>query len=97
MLNDASSSAPLRLFVDQLAATGHELAIIGFGAKGWCGMCFEQLRNATFKTWLKGEVAYAKAKGVGLSACEYLRIRTHAPLLQPAHKCEFESQFSQTR
>ena len=71
MLNDASSSAPLRLFVDQLAATGHELAIIGFGAKGWCGMCFEQLRNATFKTWLKGEVAYAKAKGVGMSACEY--------------------------
>ena len=28
---------------------------------------------------------------------EDFRIRTHAPLLQPADKCEFESQFSQTR
>ena len=49
MLDDASSSHSIRTFVDQLSETGHELAIIGFGAKGWCGMCLDQLRNATFQ------------------------------------------------
>ena len=57
MLTDASSSAALRLGIDQLAATGHELAILSFGAKGWCGMCEAQLSNATFKAWLRGEAA----------------------------------------
>ena len=55
-------------YVDQMAETGHELAIIGFGAKGWCGMCDAQLTNASFKAWMRGEVAYATSKGIGLSA-----------------------------
>ena len=74
MLDDASSSSAIRTFVDQASATGHELAIIGFGAKGWCGMCFAQMRNATFKAWLKGEVAYARARGVSLSAYTLMQL-----------------------
>lgn len=68
MLTDASSSYALRLFVNQMASTGHELAIIGFGAKGWCGMCEAQLTNATFRDWMRAEVAYARGRGVTLSA-----------------------------
>ena len=33
-----------------------------------CGMCFKQLNNATFKTWMKGEVKYANSKGIQVSA-----------------------------
>ena len=51
-----------------MAESGHELAIIGFGAKGWCGMCEEQLTNSTFRKWVKAEVAYARAKGIAISA-----------------------------
>ena len=74
MLDDASSSHSIRTFVDQLSETGHELAIIGFGAKGWCGMCLDQLRNATFRAWLKDEVAYATSRGVTLSAYTLMQL-----------------------
>ena len=75
MVTDASSSAALRHALDQLAATGHELAIIGFGAKGWCGMCDSQLTNETFRQWLTGEVAYAKTKGLLLSGYTLMQVR----------------------
>ena len=74
MLDDASSSHSIRTFVDQLSETGHELAIIGFGAKGWCGMCLDQLRNATFRAWLRDEVAYATSRGVTLSAYTLMQL-----------------------
>ena len=67
MINDISSSASMRLAVDQASETGHELVIIGFGASGWCGMCFEQLRNDTFRAWFKAEVEYAASKGIEIS------------------------------
>ena len=51
-----------------MSHTGYELAIIGFGAKGWCGMCKAQLTNNTFRQWMKAEVQYAKSKGITLSA-----------------------------
>jgi hypothetical protein len=68
MLTDMSNSSSLRTFVQQAARTGHELAIVGFGAKGWCGMCEAQLHNTSFRAWMKGEVAHAEAQGVALSA-----------------------------
>lgn len=67
MITDVSSSAAMRLAVDQASETGHELVIIGYGAAGWCGMCFAQLNNASFVSWIKSEVEYANAKGVGVS------------------------------
>jgi len=68
MITDMSSSAAMRLAVDQARATGLELVIIGYGARGWCGMCNSQLQNATFKAWFKGEVAYANSRGIEVSA-----------------------------
>ena len=68
MITDVSSSAAMRLAVDQASATGHEIVIVGFGAAGWCGMCFSQLRNDTFRQWFKGEVQYAASKNVEVSA-----------------------------
>lgn len=68
MMTDISTSARMRLAVDQAAASGHELVIVGFGAAGWCGMCFEQLTNASFKAWFKNEVGYANSKGIQVSA-----------------------------
>jgi hypothetical protein len=67
MITDISTRARLRLAVDQASITGHELVIVGFGAAGWCGMCFEQLRNSTFRSWFKAEVAYARSKGIEMS------------------------------
>jgi hypothetical protein len=68
MITDVSTSSKMRLAVDQAAATGHELVIIGFGAAGWCGMCYKQLTDPTFQAWMKAEVAYAKGKGVEVSS-----------------------------
>ena len=45
----------------------YELVIVGYGAAGWCGMCFDQINNATFRSWFKDEVTYARTKGVGIS------------------------------
>ena len=67
MITDASSSTAMRAAVDQAAATGVEIVIVGFGAAGWCGMCFSQLQNKSFVSWFKGEVDYAKSKGVEVS------------------------------
>ena len=69
--NISSQSSPLPLPLchpPQMSHTGYELAIIGFGAKGWCGMCKAQLTNNTFRQWMKAEVQYAKSKGITLSA-----------------------------
>jgi len=68
MIQDITSSAAMRLAVDQASDAGYELVIVGFGAAGWCGMCFGQLDNATFRGWFKGEVGYARSKGVEVSA-----------------------------
>eukprot|EP00039_Didymoeca_costata_P012855 m.187247 g.187247 ORF g.187247 m.187247 type:complete len:783 (+) comp15603_c1_seq4:121-2469(+) len=67
MITDISSSAKMRLAVDQAAETGQEIVIIGYGAAGWCGMCFKQLNDATFKAWFKQEVMYANSKGIEVS------------------------------
>jgi len=68
MIQDISTTATFRLAIDQAASTGHELVIVGFGAAGWCGMCFAQLNNATFRSWFKEQVQYANAKGIEVSA-----------------------------
>ena len=68
MIQDITSSKAMRLAVDQASDAGYELVIVGFGAAGWCGMCFGQLNNATFRAWFKGEVSYARSKGVEVSA-----------------------------
>eukprot|EP01062_Namystynia_karyoxenos_P010762 TRINITY_DN13830_c0_g1_i2.p1 TRINITY_DN13830_c0_g1~~TRINITY_DN13830_c0_g1_i2.p1 ORF type:complete len:583 (+),score=65.77 TRINITY_DN13830_c0_g1_i2:85-1749(+) len=68
MITDISSSAAMRLAVDQAASTGHELVIVGFGAAGWCGMCFAQLNDPNFRKWFRGEVQYANSKGIEVSA-----------------------------
>ena len=61
-------SAPMRLAVTQAAATGHEILIVGFGAAGYCGLCNDQMLNASWVAWFKAEVAFAATKGVGISA-----------------------------
>ena len=68
MLSDVSSSRALRTVVDQAAATGHELGIIGFGAEGWCAFCSQQTEDANFTAWLTDEVRYARQKDIRLSA-----------------------------
>jgi hypothetical protein len=65
MLSDLSA---LRRIVDQAAATGHELGIIGFGAEGWCAFCSQQTEDGNFTAWLANEVRYARSKNVKLSA-----------------------------
>ena len=51
-----------------LSTIGHDLVIVGFGAAGYCGLCFSQLSNATWVAWFKEQVAYGKSKGVESSA-----------------------------
>jgi len=67
MATDISTSAAFTLAIDQAAETGHEILIVGFGAKGWCGLCFSQLRNQSFRGWFKAHVAYAAKRGVEVS------------------------------
>ena len=62
-----SFSASFRLAIDQASLTGHELVIVGYGADGWCGMCFDQLKNNTFRFWFKKQVDYAKTKNIEIS------------------------------
>ena len=57
-----------RLAIDQAAATGQELVIVGFGAAGYCGLCTGQVTNATWVAWFKSNVEYANSKGVETSA-----------------------------
>ena len=68
MITDISSTAAWRTAIDQAAESGHDLVIVGFGAAGYCGLCFGQLGNATWVAWFKEQVAYAKSKGVESSA-----------------------------
>ena len=68
MTLDISSTSAFRLAIDQAADVGLELLTIGFGAAGWCGMCFNQLRNSTFKAWFKSQVDYAKSRNIEVTA-----------------------------
>lgn len=75
-------SSPMRLAVDQAAATGHEMVIVGFGAVGYCGLCDKQMLDPAWVAWFKAEVAYAKSKGIEVSACEFARCLTSAPSIR---------------
>jgi hypothetical protein len=68
MITDVSSNASFQLAIDQAAAAGFELVIIGYGAAGWCGMCDAQILSPAFTAWLRDWVAYATARGVAVSA-----------------------------
>ena len=47
MLTDISTTDIFHLGISQAAAAGMDFVIVGFGANGYCGMCPEQLTNAT--------------------------------------------------
>jgi hypothetical protein len=68
MINDISTTEIFRGTIDQMASTGLNLAVLGYGCAGWCAMCREVLHNATYKAWLKGEIQYANTRGVSVSA-----------------------------
>eukprot|EP00759_Apiculatamorpha_spiralis_P003710 PhF_6_TR11721/c0_g1_i1/m.19116 len=68
MITDISSTAAFRLAIDQAAQTGFEIVIVGYGAAGYCGMCDDQIMNASWVSWFGQQVAYAKGKNVGVSA-----------------------------
>ena len=68
MITDISSTAVWRRAIDQAAASGHNIVIVGFGAAGYCGLCDGQLGNATWVAWFKEQVQYSKAKGITTSA-----------------------------
>lgn len=68
MFFDVSSTAAFRLALDQASVVGYEMAIVGFGADGFCGLCAEQTQNATWVAWFKEQVDYGKSVGVGVSA-----------------------------
>lgn len=68
MLTDISSTAAFRTALEQAAAAGIELAIVGFGAAGYCGMCPGQLQNASWVAWFGEQVAYGRSLGVAVSA-----------------------------
>ena len=67
MITDISTTAAFRLAIDQAAAAGFEMVVIGYGAAGWCGMCPEQLTNATWVAWFKTQVDYGRGVGIGVS------------------------------
>lgn len=87
MIFDISSSARMRLAVDQAAAAGVELVIVGFGAAGWCGMCPGQTQNATFRAWFKGEVDYARSKGVDVSGYTLMQLNGWGEGVPPEERC----------
>ena len=58
MITDISSTAAFQLAISQAAAAGLELVVVGYGANGYCGMCPEQLQNATCVS----RVAHARRK-----------------------------------
>ena len=68
MINDISSTAAFQLAISQAAAAGLELVVVGYGANGYCGMCPEQLQNATWVAWFKSNVDYARSLGVAVTA-----------------------------
>ena len=87
MITDISGSAAMRLAVDQAAAAKIELVIIGFGAAGWCGCCFAQLKNASFVSWFAGEVAYAQEKGVEVSVYTLMQHNGWGEITPKAEQC----------
>jgi hypothetical protein len=68
MITDISSTKAFQLAISQAAAAGLELVVVGYGANGYCGMCPEQLQNATWVQWFKSNVDYAKSLGVAVTA-----------------------------
>jgi hypothetical protein len=67
MITDISSNATFQLAIEQAAAAGFELVIVGYGAAGYCGMCPAQLNDAAWVAWFKSNVDFARARGVGVS------------------------------
>ena len=63
-----SSTEAFQLAISQAAAVGMELVIIGYGAAGYCGMCPQQLQNATWVAWFKSNVDFAHSLGIDVSA-----------------------------
>jgi hypothetical protein len=68
MITDISSNASFQLAIDQAAAAGMEMIIIGYGAQGWCGMCDSQILSPSFTSWLKDWIIYATTKNIAVSA-----------------------------
>ena len=68
MITDISSTAAFQLAISQAAAAGLELVVVGYGANGYCGMCPEQLQNATWVAWFKSNVDFARSLGVSVTA-----------------------------
>ena len=68
MITDVATNASFKTAIDQAAAAGFELVIIGYGAAGWCGMCDAQIKSPEFTAWLKEWVLYATTRGIAVSA-----------------------------
>ena len=68
MVNDISSTAIFESAISEAAQAGLELIVIGYGAQGYCGLCPEQIENATWVSWFSDRVAFATSVGVGVSA-----------------------------
>lgn len=68
MITDISTTETFQLAISQAAAAGLELVVVGYGANGYCGMCPEQIQNATWVAWFKSNVDYGKSLGVSVTA-----------------------------
>lgn len=63
-----------------------ELVIVGYGAAGYCGMCPEQLQNATWVAWFKSNVDFARGLGVGVSAYTLMQHNGWGESVPPAEQ-----------
>jgi hypothetical protein len=61
MMTDISSSDAFQLALSQASQAGIDLAIVGYGAAGYCGMCPGQVQNATWVAWFAEQVAFGAA------------------------------------
>ena len=75
MITDVATNASFKLAIDQAAAAGFEMVIIGYGAAGWCGMCDAQILSPVFTAWLKDWIAYATTKNVAVSGYTLMQVR----------------------
>jgi hypothetical protein len=84
MITDISSNATFQLAIDQAAAAGFEMVIVGYGAAGYCGMCPGQLTDAAWVAWFKSNVDYARSKGVAVSAYTLMQVSGSSSLARAA-------------